>query len=92
MTQLQQAVKGVITEPMRQVAQRESVEVDLILREVASGRMVIPANKVHLEGRLNSLREMETIPGLPKPLKSVIMDMSVALGTEIVRFKRGDYS
>jgi len=46
----------------------------------------------HLEVRLNSLREMESVPGIPEPLKSVITDMSITVGMEIMRFKRGDYS
>ena len=37
------------------VAEREQLEPELIRREVAAGRMVIPANKVHLAGRLEPM-------------------------------------
>ncbi|MBN1850784.1 MAG: hypothetical protein JW932_19600 [Deltaproteobacteria bacterium] len=46
----------------------------------------------HLEGRLDFLREMEAMPGIPGTLKSVITDLSITLGKEITRFKRGDYA
>jgi len=47
-TQLEFARAGVVTEPMRFVATRENLDPELIRAEVARGRMVIPANKVHL--------------------------------------------
>ena len=50
MTQYQQAVAGVITPQMRRVAERERVEPEIIRREVAAGRLVIPANRLHLAG------------------------------------------
>jgi phosphomethylpyrimidine synthase len=49
-TQLQAARRGVITTEMRRVAQRELVSAEFIRDEVASGRLVIPANKRHLAG------------------------------------------
>jgi phosphomethylpyrimidine synthase len=55
MTQIQQARAGVITPEMEFVAQRESLEAELVRSEVARGRMVIPANKVHLQGRLEPM-------------------------------------
>jgi phosphomethylpyrimidine synthase len=54
-TQLEAARAGVITEPMRYVAQREDLDPELIRSEVARGRMVIPANKVHLSKRLEPM-------------------------------------
>jgi phosphomethylpyrimidine synthase len=48
MTQLEAARKGVLTPEMNYVAQREDLEPELIRDEVARGRMVIPANTVHL--------------------------------------------
>src|SRR5215510_9340196 len=48
MTQIEAARQGTITEEMRFVAKREDLEPELIRDEVARGRMVIPANKVHL--------------------------------------------
>src|SRR6476646_82537 len=55
MTQLEAARKGQITEQMHFVAQREDLPPELVRDEVARGRMVIPANKVHLAGRLEPM-------------------------------------
>ncbi len=55
MTQLEQARAGVITPEMEFVAQREGLEAETIRDEVARGRMVIPSNKVHLQGRLEPM-------------------------------------
>lgn len=46
----------------------------------------------HLEDRLSNLRSMETNTELPEPLKPVISDMLVTIGTEIAKFRRGDYA
>lgn len=54
-TQLQRARAGEITPEMEFVAKRELLSAQLIRDEVAAGRMVIPANKVHL---LSSLQPM----------------------------------
>jgi Thiamine biosynthesis protein ThiC len=54
-TQLQAARAGQITPEMEYVAQREDLAPELIRDEVAAGRMVIPANKVHLAGRLEPM-------------------------------------
>lgn len=51
-TQLQEARNGHITEAMKCVAQREGVEPETILSETAAGRLVIPANRLHLAGAL----------------------------------------
>jgi phosphomethylpyrimidine synthase len=48
MTQLKAARRGVVTPEMEYVARRERIEPELVRAEVARGRMVIPANKVHL--------------------------------------------
>jgi phosphomethylpyrimidine synthase len=50
MTQYRQAKAGVITPQMRRVAQREGVSAEFIRDEVAAGRLVIPANRLHLAG------------------------------------------
>src|SRR5436309_8384967 len=55
MTQIEAARKGILTEEMRYVAAREDLEVELIRDEVARGRMVIPANEVHLQKRLEPM-------------------------------------
>src|SRR5437867_8481134 len=55
MTQLEAARKGVITDQMQFVAQREDLAAELIRDEVARGRMVIPANTVHLQKSLEPM-------------------------------------
>jgi phosphomethylpyrimidine synthase len=54
-TQIAQARAGVTTPEMEYVARREQLEPTLVRDEVARGRMVIPANKVHLRGRLEPM-------------------------------------
>jgi len=54
-TQIQDARQGKITPEMESVAKRESLSSALVRDEVAAGRMVIPANKVHLSGRLEPM-------------------------------------
>ncbi len=48
-TQLQSAREGTITEQMRLIAGAEEVSAELVRDEAAAGRLVIPANKLHLE-------------------------------------------
>src|SRR5215203_3736680 len=55
MTQIESARSGEVTPEMEFVAKRESLEPELIRREVARGRMVIPANIVHLKKRLEPM-------------------------------------
>jgi phosphomethylpyrimidine synthase len=55
MTQMEAARRGIMTEAMQFVANREDLEPELIRDEVARGRMVIPANKVHLQKRLEPM-------------------------------------
>lgn len=54
-TQLLRARAGETTPEMQFVAERERLPVETIRDEVAAGRMVIPANKVHLAGRLEPM-------------------------------------
>jgi phosphomethylpyrimidine synthase len=55
-TQLEHARLGQITDEMRRVAEREAhLSPEQIRAEVASGRLIIPANKVHLGYRLAPL-------------------------------------
>ena len=42
------ARRGIVTEEMARVAERESVPVEKILQELGSGKMIIPANVNHL--------------------------------------------
>jgi phosphomethylpyrimidine synthase len=55
MTQIQQARAGTVTPEIEYVARREGLEPELVRDEVARGRMVIPANKVHLGKRLEPM-------------------------------------
>ncbi len=51
-TQLQLARNKTITDEMRFVAKAENVDAELIRDEIAVGRLVIPANMLHLETNL----------------------------------------
>lgn len=51
-TQLELARRGEISEVMKTVAQHEGVEAQIIRDELAAGRLVIPANTIHLAGNL----------------------------------------
>src|SRR5215210_5365366 len=55
MTQLEAARQGTVTPEMQYVATREGLDPELVRSEVARGRMVIPANKVHLEKKLEPM-------------------------------------
>src|SRR5438309_5478100 len=48
MTQIEMAQQGIISDEMRFVARRESLDPEVVRSEVARGRMIIPANTVHL--------------------------------------------
>jgi phosphomethylpyrimidine synthase len=54
-TQLEAARAGQITPEMDYVARREDLAPELVRDEVAAGRLVIPANKVHLSKRLEPM-------------------------------------
>ncbi len=51
-TQLEVARGGTVSEAMNSVARAENVSAELIRDEVAEGRLVIPANKLHLKTNL----------------------------------------
>jgi len=51
-TQLTEARAGRLTDAMRHVARTEAVDAELVRAETAAGRLVIPANKRHLEENL----------------------------------------
>lgn len=55
MTQIEAARRGDVTPEMEYVARRENLAPELIRDEVAVGRMVIPANKVHLQKKLEPM-------------------------------------
>ncbi len=54
-TQMHHARRGVVTEQMRLVAEKEGLEPELVRQEVAAGRLVIPANVNHLKMRLEPI-------------------------------------
>jgi len=55
-TQLEHARLGLVTPEMRRVAEREGhLSPEQVRDEVAAGRLVIPANRVHLGGRLDPM-------------------------------------
>ncbi|MCP4201023.1 MAG: phosphomethylpyrimidine synthase ThiC [bacterium] len=55
-TQLEHARLGIVTAGMARVAEREGhLTPDQVRNEVAAGRMIIPANKVHLGHRLDAM-------------------------------------
>ena len=55
MTQFEQARAGTVTPEMEAVARSEQLDPELVRAEVARGRMVIPANRVHLQKRLQPI-------------------------------------
>ena len=54
-TQIQHARRGVITDAMRRVAEKEDLPPEVVRDEVAGGRMIIPANVKHLAGNLDPM-------------------------------------
>ena len=55
MTQYTEALSGTITPEMIAVAESEFLEPEFIRREIAEGRLVIPANKIHLQKKLQPI-------------------------------------
>jgi len=54
-TQLQIAKTGTITDEVKLVAQTENVDAELVRAELSAGRLVIPANKLHLKTNLRAI-------------------------------------
>jgi phosphomethylpyrimidine synthase len=55
-TQLERARLGIVTPEMRRVAEREGhLSPEQVRDEVAAGRMIVPANRVHLSYRLDPM-------------------------------------
>ena len=55
MTQIEEARRGSVTPEMEAVARRERLDPETVRAEVARGRMVIPANRVHLRHGLEPM-------------------------------------
>jgi hypothetical protein len=45
----------------------------------------------HLEGKMEGLRLLREQGNMDEKLKSIVSELDLALGTEVARFKRGDY-
>ncbi len=60
-TQYQQALVGNITPEIERVAERERLDAEFIRAEVAAGRLVIPANRLHLAGSAETGVRLDTI-------------------------------
>ncbi len=54
-TQFQTARTGTISDEVKFVAQAETIDAELIRDELAAGRLVIPANKLHLKTNLKPI-------------------------------------
>ena len=54
-TQLQTAKNGTITDEVKYIAETEKVDAELVSAELAAGRLVIPANKLHLKSNLKPI-------------------------------------
>ena len=46
----------------------------------------------HLEDRLTKLKDLEATPELPEKLKSILSDLTLTIGKEVAKFRRGDYA
>jgi phosphomethylpyrimidine synthase len=54
-TQLQFAAAGQISDQIKSVARDESLDPELIRKEIAEGRLVIPANRLHIQTNLKPI-------------------------------------
>ena len=48
MTLMEEAKRGIITEEIKEVAEAEKIDEEIIRRRVASGKIIIPRNPIHL--------------------------------------------
>lgn len=46
----------------------------------------------HLEERMKGFQDLESQPGIPDKLRSVLSDTVVTIATETAKFRRGDYT
>jgi hypothetical protein len=46
----------------------------------------------HMEERVAALRELESAPGLPERLRGILSETLLTVGTEVAKFRRGDYA
>jgi phosphomethylpyrimidine synthase len=82
-TQLQIARNGTISDEVKFVARAENVDAELIRDEISAGRLVIPANKQHLETNPSaSLRTGLAPAGIGRVLSTKV---NANIGTSSVR-------
>ncbi|MEM2316854.1 MAG: phosphomethylpyrimidine synthase ThiC, partial [Candidatus Nitrosocaldus sp.] len=74
-TQLSYARRGVATEEMKHVAESEQVSLDLIVRGVANGSIIIPRNVARKQ-------ELTRLVGIGKGLRTKV---NVNIGTSTLR-------
>lgn len=74
-SQLQAARVGTLTKQIKSVATSENLEASLVRDEVAAGRLVIPANKLHLKSNLTPI-------GIGRLLRTKV---NANIGTSTVR-------
>jgi phosphomethylpyrimidine synthase len=74
-TQLTESRAGIVTKAMRQVAESEMLGADVVRDEMAAGRLVIPANTIHLKSNLKPL-------GIGRVLRTKV---NANIGTSSVR-------
>jgi len=85
-TQLQFARAGEITDEIKSVARDENVDVELVRKEIAAGRLVIPANSLHIKTNLKPV-------GIGRALRTKInanigtSSVSSSVATEIEKMK-----
>jgi len=75
MTQLTESRAGITTHAMRQVAESEMLDAGLVRDEMAAGRLVIPANNIHLKSNLKPV-------GIGRALRTKV---NANIGTSSVR-------
>ncbi|MFA5291708.1 MAG: phosphomethylpyrimidine synthase ThiC [Phycisphaerae bacterium] len=55
MTQIKLACNGILSKEMHIVAENENIDVKTVCKETAAGKLVIPANKIHLKTNLKPI-------------------------------------
>jgi len=85
-TQLQFARAGEITDEIKSVARDENIDAELVRKEIAAGRLVIPANSLHIKTNLKPI-------GIGRALRTKInanigtSSVSSSVETEIEKMK-----
>ena len=88
-----------LIEPVKKDLLLDSLKETLDLIDFYAGKLAdksFPAENLsslveQLDERLVSIKDMSSMEGIPEKLKPVISDVAITIGTEIERFRRGDY-